>query len=232
MEHKTKNINDILFIVQARTNSERVPNKMLRPFADTNLFDICLKKIKQTKIPVENFRASVYEPELIKVVEENGFLYYNRSHSSANNDNSLQEIYEWHDKFEHKYVIIINACNLFLTPETIDAFIDAYCNSKFDGLFAVMHKKNYFWNAQGALQTPWPDNCNIMNTKAVEPTFEGAHVLYAGKREDIAKGYWMAPAPYTPHAPELFEINEFECLDIDYEWQFEIYTHYWEKLYG
>ena len=232
MEHKTKNINDILFIVQARTNSERVPNKMLRPFADTNLFDICLKKIKQTKIPVENFRASVYEPELIKVVEENGFLYYNRSHSSANNDNSLQEIYEWHDKFEHKYVIIINACNLFLTPETIDNFIDAYCNSKFDGLFAVMHKKNYFWNAQGALQTPWPDNCNIMNTKAVEPTFEGAHVLYAGKREDIAKGYWMAPAPYTPYAPELFAIDEFECLDIDYEWQFEIYTHYWKKLYG
>ena len=43
-----KNINDILFIVQARVNSERAPQKMIRPFAGTNLFDIALKKIKQT----------------------------------------------------------------------------------------------------------------------------------------------------------------------------------------
>ena len=46
-----KNLNEILFIVQARVNSERAPKKMIRPFAGTNLFDIALKKIKQSKIP-------------------------------------------------------------------------------------------------------------------------------------------------------------------------------------
>ena len=31
---------------------------------------------------------------------------------------------------------------------------------------------------------------------------------------------------------KLFEITEFECLDIDYEWQFDLYTNYWEKING
>lgn len=227
-----KNLNDILFIIQARTNSERVPNKMLRPFAGTNLFDIALKKIKQTKIPLENFRASVYEPELIKVVEENNLLYFKRSYESANSDNSLESIYEWHSKFEHKYVIIINACNLFLRPQTIDLFIDTYCNSDKPGLFGVIPKKQYYWNSSKELQTTWPEGCNIMNTKAVEQTYEAAHVLYAGEREAIADGYWMAPAPFKANNPELFDIEEFESLDIDHDWQFDIYTSYWEKVNG
>jgi spore coat polysaccharide biosynthesis protein SpsF (cytidylyltransferase family) len=37
-----KNINDVLVIVQARLNSERVPQKMIRPFHDTTLFEIAI----------------------------------------------------------------------------------------------------------------------------------------------------------------------------------------------
>ena len=229
----SKDLNDILFVIQARTNSERAPNKMLREFAGTNLFEIALEKIKQTKIPLENFRASVHEQELVDVVEKHDLLYFKRTHESANNDTSLQKIYEWHDQFpQYKYAVLINACNLFLKPETIDAFIDQYCNNMYDGQFAVMPKQQYYWNANGTMITNWPAGNNIMNTKAVETTYEAGHVLYAGKLDQIAQGYWMGRAPYTLNNPALFEIEEFECLDIDYEWQFELYTHYWEKLYG
>ena len=34
-----KDIKDILVVVQARLNSQRVPQKMIRPFNDTNLFE-------------------------------------------------------------------------------------------------------------------------------------------------------------------------------------------------
>jgi len=121
---------------------------------------------------------------------------------------------------------------LFLKPETIDAFVDQFCESMYEGQFAVMPKQQYYWNKNGTLITKWPAGNNIMNTKAVEPTYEAGHVLYAGKLDQIGKGYWMGRAPYTLNNPSLFEIDEFECLDIDYEWQFELYTHYWTKLYG
>jgi len=40
-----KNINDICIVVQARLNSQRVPGKMLKPFADTTLTDILFNNL-------------------------------------------------------------------------------------------------------------------------------------------------------------------------------------------
>ena len=37
-------IDDIAFIVQARLNSQRVPQKMIKPFSDTNRGDLILDK--------------------------------------------------------------------------------------------------------------------------------------------------------------------------------------------
>ena len=50
-----KNIQDTIFIIQARTQSTRVPNKMLRPFAHSSLFEIAIEKVLQsTIIPKDN----------------------------------------------------------------------------------------------------------------------------------------------------------------------------------
>ena len=46
-----KNIKDVCILVQARLGSQRVPGKMLRPFANTTLVDILFKKLKSSKIP-------------------------------------------------------------------------------------------------------------------------------------------------------------------------------------
>ena len=60
-----KKISDVVVIIQARLNSERVHQKMIRPFADSNLFEIAIKKLLASKeIPKENIYLSVNEPEL------------------------------------------------------------------------------------------------------------------------------------------------------------------------
>ena len=69
-----KNINDVLFIIQARTQSTRVPNKMLRPFADSNLFEIAVNKVlKSSIIPKENFYLGVMDNELINIAKTKMF---------------------------------------------------------------------------------------------------------------------------------------------------------------
>ena len=45
-----KDIKDVVFIIQARTQSTRVPNKMLRPFASSNLFEIAIKKVLSSNL--------------------------------------------------------------------------------------------------------------------------------------------------------------------------------------
>ena len=118
-----KSLDEVAVIIQARLCSERVPRKMIRSFCGSSLFEIGIKKILESSvIPKENFYVSVYEDELKDVADKYGVNVFHRSETSAKNDNSLQTIYEWHDKLpsQYKYVILVSACNPLLKTETID----------------------------------------------------------------------------------------------------------------
>lgn len=225
-----KPLDSVAIIVQARLNSQRVPQKMIKPFAGTTLFDIVLSKIKKA-LPLyqDNIWASVYETELIDIARKNAVNVFSRSKTSANNDNSLQTIYEWHNKLPYKYVILISGCNPLLKIKTIDAFVNQFVEQEEENLFAVMKKKQYYWNKEGALITPWPKDQTIMNTKAVEPTYEAAHVLYASRMDLIAQNKFMGDF-VIPGGIKLFEMDELEAFDIDYEWQFETGEILYEKF--
>ena len=215
-----KDIKDIAVIVQARVNSQRVLNKMLRPFAGTNLFELTLNKLLNSKvIPQQNVIASVYEDELKQIADKLNINTYNRSYESANNDNSLQKIYEWHNKLPFKYVIKVNGCSPLLKTETIDKFIQYFIEQEEENLFGVIETKDYYWNKEGRLVTPWPEDQTLMNTKAVEVTYKAAHVLYASRMDLIKDNKFMGDFQ-KEGGIKLYPMDELECFDIDYEWQF------------
>ena len=217
-----KDISDVCFIIQARLSSERVPRKMMKPFAGTSLVEIACKKINQSKvIPRDNFFFSAYEDEIKKVVDENNLRIFHRSKKSAFSEGPMQEVMEYHDKLDFKYSVVISACCPLLSIETIDRFVNHYLESPHDGLFGVIEKKNYFWDKDHEMITDWPD-CDVLNTKKVGVTYEAAHCLYAGKLSTIKDGVWMAPPPFTKNSPELFTVPEYETFDIDYSWQFDV----------
>ena len=57
-----KDIKDIVFVIQARLGSQRVPQKMIKDFSGTTLTDIALDKINSSSfIPSSQFFDSVYE---------------------------------------------------------------------------------------------------------------------------------------------------------------------------
>ena len=224
-----KKIDDVCVVVQARLGSQRVPGKMLRPFANSTLTDILLDKLKFSQvIPKKNIFFSAYEPELKDVAYKHGIQIYNRSEKSAKSEGDpLSEIYEWHDQLPYKYVVLISACNPLLKIETIDKFIEEFIQAEEEGGFAVFEKKTYYWNNQGDSITDWK-GATIMNTKFVEPIYEAAHCLYASRLDIIKDGCWM-DTNYPPK-PKLFVMDELEAFDIDYEWQFKIGEQLYENL--
>ena len=217
-----KNINDILFVIQARLNSQRVPQKMIKDFNGTNLFSIAIDKVLDSEvIPKDNFYVSICEDELIDIANDKGVNIYERSYESANNDNSLQKIYEWHDKLPFKYVVKINGCSPLLKTETIDGFVKQFVEQEEENLFGVIETKDYYWNRDGKLVTPWPENQTIMNTKAVEVTYKAAHTLYASRMDLIKDNMFMGNFQ-KEGGIKLYPMDELETFDIDYEWQFKL----------
>ncbi len=223
-----KNIKEICIIIQARLGSQRINNKMLRPFCGTTLTDISLKKIKRCKsFPQNNFYFSAWEPELKQVCNNHNVQIFHRSEKSAKSEGTpMTEMYEWWDKLPFKYCVLVNACAPFLKSETIDSFVTKYLESSSDGMFGVIKKKNYFWNQHHQLITPLTEA--VMNTKTVEDTYEAAHCLYAGRLDKIGHNIWMGDFN-TPGDIELFSMEEEEVFDIDYEWQFLLGEKIWES---
>jgi len=229
-----KSIDDILVIVQARLSSQRCPQKMLKPFGNTTLMELCMEKILKSKvIPKENFYVSVYEDELVNVANKYGVNIFHRSEKSAKSEGEeLTELYEWHDKLPFKYAVLVSACNPFLTIETIDKFVEDYMQTESEGMFGVVARKNYFWDTDGKLLVKWPSTRDCLDTKVVGETLEAAHCLYAGSTERLTNGVWMGDFR-VPGDIQLYTIkNEFETLDIDYQWQFDMAAAIYESKGG
>ncbi len=229
--YKFKNPDEILIILQARLSSKRLPLKMIKPFAESNLVEICIEKIKKSKeINLDNFYFSVYEEELKNIAKKHKVNIWHRSIESANSEGTpLTELFDWWDKFKgYKYAIVISACCPLLKTSSIDDFIRKYCDSESDGMLSVFERKSYFWDHNFKLITPWPKGLEIMNTKFVKPTYETCHSLYAGNLSKIGDGIWMGRFD-MPGDIELFTISEKESLDIDNQEQFEIVESIYKK---
>ena len=79
-----KDISKVGVIVQARLNSQRVPNKMIKQFGKSSLFEIMCEKLKKsTNIPQKNIFVSVYEQQLIDIAKKSQMNIFVRSEESA-----------------------------------------------------------------------------------------------------------------------------------------------------
>lgn len=223
-----KNIKDIVFIIQARTQSTRVPNKMLRPFCDSNLFEIAINKvINKTIIPHNNFYLSIMDKELIDVADKYKLNRYIRSEESTQEPITLQKGFEWHDKLPFKYYVVISACNPLLTTQTIDNFIKRFMETDVNGLFGVFEKKTFLFGNDGRMLNKFfgeEKYLATLETKLTETCYEAAHSLYAGTTKDIAEGIYMGTFK-KPGDPEFFILDEIECFDVDWLWQFNVAEH-------
>ncbi len=222
-----KDISDVVFVVQSRLNSERIPQKMIRDFCGTTLLDLVLSKLIDVEdIPNNQIYLSAYENELVEIGNKYPINIHKRSWESANCDNGIDIMFDWWNKLPFKYVVMISGCNPLIKKSTISDFISTYLNSKHDGLFSVVEKKNYFWNKDGELINNWPEGQDLLNTKVVEPIYEAGHCLYGSLLSSIGDGKWCGTWK-DKNSPELFKVDELETFDIDYPWQFEVA----EKLY-
>ena len=204
---------------------------MIRNFAGTNLLQIFFDKVKHSKvIKQENFYVSSYDKEINEITIKNGFQIFKRSKKSALSEGkNIKILYEWWNKLDFKYCVLINASLPFLSIKTIDDFIKNYKKNNSLGQFAVAEKKNYFWYKK-KLINKWPKGLQCMNTKKVEPILEAAHCLYASPMDIIKKCYFMGNLKKINKVKLYIIKNSIETLDIDEEWQFKSYESIYKNI--
>jgi CMP-N-acetylneuraminic acid synthetase len=223
----------VLLMAMAREKSTRIQHKMTRPFGDTTLYDIYLKKVNEIaemKHPFSNIILALCKDDKtlwnmsksispkVQLVERNSF--------SSGDAYLPSDVYHYLKDFDEEYVLWINACFPFLNPQTvIDATNFFIKNKELVSLTCVKEKLNWFWD----FKTREPitiERATEGRTEKSLPIYESVHCFHINNVEDMMKrNIWWKLEKNDPYLYVVKDTTEF--LDIDYETDLEIAEAVW-----
>ena len=204
-----------------RKQSQRCPNKMLRPFAGTTLADIMLAKL--AAFAPQAFFAG-HEDEFREKSERHGVTFVARDLHSVAIDEPITEILSFLRDVPYTHLLIVNGCLPFLQTATIAAFLDECRRGELQPAFAVTRRRNHFMSLDRR-PLNFPLDMKTINTKTVEPVLEFAHALYF-----FDKTYFFEHGRYWDwQTVRLLEAGSpHELVDIDSEDDFAFAEALWK----
>jgi len=224
---------DILLIGTAREKSTRVSNKMIRPFGDTTLFEIYLKKLEQISTmpnPFNDIIMSISRADetLWEMCRDSKIKIVPRSlFSVSDKATTTSSVYHFLKDFKEDYVMHVNGCFPFLKPETIVEIAKTFKVRDDKSLMCVKKRFNYFFNAKNHKPINNKDP-RCLCTKAIPPVLEGVLSVIIYDRKFMLENdyYW----DYTKNNPYLYILpDSIECLDIDTQTEFDVCQELWNK---
>ncbi len=136
----------IICVIQARSASSRLPNKVLLKINKNSILDIVIKRLKKSK-KVDQFIVSTtknkLDDKILLIAKKNKIDYYR-----GESDNVLKRFYLTAKKFKADAIIRINADCPIIDHRVLDLMIDFY-------------KKNNFDYISNAINPTFPDGLDI-----------------------------------------------------------------------
>lgn len=223
----------MIALIAAKGNSERVPNKNWKPFADTTLIEL---KVKQL-IDSHAFSEVLVSSEDVRVLDlavKAGAIASRRDAALSKPDVPMSEVYQrLADQMfgrmkteQNKDFAWIQCNNPLVGPEVYRQAVDTWrlLSGAYDTLLSVHRVHEYLLTPEGMLnftRTPWP------RSQDLDP-------LYA---LNFAVCITSAVRMYDEQtlvgsSPYLMEISREDAIDIDWPEEFDFCEAVYKKRKG
>jgi CMP-N-acetylneuraminic acid synthetase len=216
-------------VINARLESSRMKQKMIKPFAGTTLLDIALEKLNKLDFFEHRFFA-VAE----KALKEKAIGYPNieilerKSKSVAPGPHPPTITFEHYSRVPTQYIFVINACAAFLSETTIRMAYSIFQETDYRSYVAAVPTRNWIFTRDGiALTHKDPDA--LQNTSHGEFFYKVTHSFYIIDRDFfmMSKGrLWTL----TPKDPYLIEMPTEDSYDVDTDREFEFSAYMYSKM--
>lgn len=206
-------------VINARTQSSRVPNKLIRRFSNSNLIEIALSKFSCLIKHVDALYFAVAEEVLFDIGEKyTNFKILKREPASVEKGTHKQtKTFKHFFDIKSDYIMIINPCQPLLSVETIKNAIKYFNNTNYETYTTVIKTSDWIFNNNGNPVTNSNRNDLTSDNKGF---FKATHSLHIINKERFRKnGYLWSFKKNDPHLIEIF--NEEEILDVDNELDFQ-----------
>ena len=207
---------EVGIFVPARLSSHRLPNKQILPIGNTCMFEICCKKLDYIK---KYYGISTYvlicDDELIEIAMK----YPNvkiiiRDIDTTEAEGPLQFIFKDILDVTEKYLMFLNPCLIFLSPQTIVTSICNFLTSGKEYGTSVKKFQNWLWDDN--IKPVTHIDYQRLTTKEIEPWSQAAHCFHIFNREMFKKDGYMLKEDIV-----LLEIPVEQTVDIDTKEDYE-----------
>jgi len=202
--------------VPARLSSQRLPNKQTLPIGDTCMFEICCKKLDYIKSYYGlNTYVLVCDKELIDIAKKYPNVQIIIRHpATAEAETPLRFIFKDILGVPEKYLMFLNPCLIFLTPQTIISSIGQFLASKKEYGTSVKRFQNWLWDKDINVKTDI--DYQKLTTKEIDPLYQAAHCFHIFNKELFKLDGYMLKDDLA-----LIEIPEEQTIDIDTKEDYE-----------
>lgn len=198
--------------IAGRLESQRLPNKLILPLEDTNLWEIACKKLSKLKDDY-NVYALCNDKKLIKIAKKYELNIIERAPETTTIEGPFSEIFKDLQYVKDDYLMFLNPCLYNLNTTTIISALEYFDKSPYDSMTSVKEYKN--WLYQQAGDKYWLktiiDKSN-WSTKTVKGYYEAAHCFHIFNKNKLFEEDTLLENQH-----DCFIIPQEETLDVDTE---------------
>jgi CMP-N-acetylneuraminic acid synthetase len=209
----------ISVVTNARLGSTRVPNKLMRPFADSSLIEIALSKLDKLDFFEHRFLA-VAERELMDLSSKykNVEILERDVAAVKKGVNPLTVTFEHYLRVPSDYIFVFNPCLPCIRIETIKKAFDYFQATNYNSYTAVIPTGDWIFDSAGnALTNSDPRNATTNMDRSFLKGCHAFHIINkAFFREKLI--HWT----FAPDDPHLVSIPEDEAADVDTPEEFDL----------
>lgn len=204
--------NKYIAMIPARLGSKRIPKKNIRYMGDKPLIEYPID-LALNSSAFESVWVNTESEELGNYITNLGANFHKRPEELANDQATNREFtYEFLQKHECDYVVMINPTSPLLRQDTVNRFLDYVDENDFDTVLSVIsEKEETFFKGE-------PLNFSLkekMNSQLLEPIETICWALTAWKRESFIQQQEQGINPVFGGKLGRFSIPKDESCDLD-----------------
>ena len=201
-------------VVAVRKGSQRIPNKNITPFGDSNLLEMKLNLLKKIETIDEIVVNSDCE-DMLAIGEKYGCLIHKREDHYASSIVNNSDFHEHIAKVtDTDFIFLAPTCSPFVSAESHYHAIDYFLDNNYDSLTSVDIIKNHLWLNKKPLNYSLDNIPNSQDLPNVERLNYGISII---TRESMLKNRSL-----IGDNPGFYKLDHFESVDVDTPFDFFI----------